>query len=108
MLHLPQNINDLVEVMNRLCYNPTMSELQDCFTTKKRFSTGKGNDKSINIVNFVSLIFKAYDKDNNGYISSDEWSDALNKMSGSPISGDQAAEIFKLEKYDLKVILNLK
>ena len=101
MFHLPQNINDLVEVMNRLCYNPTMAELQDCFTTKKRFSTGKDSDKNINIVNFVNLIFKAYDKDNNGYISSDEWSEALNKMSGSPISGDQATEIFKLEKYDL-------
>ena len=100
MLELPRDMNELVDVMNRLDYNPSMIDLQECFTVQKRHSTGKGL-MSINIIPFVQLIFKAYDKDNSGYISSSEWSDALNKMSGESLSKNQAKEIFKLEKYDL-------
>ena len=100
MLELPRDMNELVEVMNRLNYNPSMNDLQECFTVNKRHSTGNGK-MSINIVPFVKLIFKAYDKDNSGYISSSEWSDALNKMSGDTIGKNQAKEIFKLETYDL-------
>ena len=100
MLELPQDMNELVQVMNRLNYNPSMVDLQDCFTAQKRYSTGKGR-MSINIVPFVRLIFKAYDKDKSGYISSNEWSDALNKMSGKTFSENQAKEVFKLETYDL-------
>ena len=101
MLQLPRNINELMEVMRRLNHNPSMSDLQGCFTIQKRLSTGKGDMADINIVNFVRLIFKAYDKDNNGYISASEWSVALNKITGNNVSNELAAELFKLEKYDL-------
>merc|ERR1711994_1148611 len=79
-----------------------MAELQECFAIDKRHSVGNSNQLSkINIVNFVKLIFKAYDKDCSGYISSPEWSDALNKMTGSNLPKYKASEIFKLDKYDL-------
>jgi len=101
-VQLPRDINGLIEAMRRLNYNPSMAELQECFAIDKRHSVGNSIQLSkINIVNFVKLIFKAYDKDCSGYISSPEWSDALNKMTGSNLPKDKASEIFRLDKYDL-------
>jgi len=101
-IQLPRDINELVDVMKRLKYDPSMVELQQCFAVDKRLSAGNSSKlPKINIVNFVKLIFKAYDKDHSGYISASEWSDALNKITGSNLPEDKAAEMFKLEKYDL-------
>ena len=101
---LPRDINELVDVMIRLKYDPSMVDLQQCFSVDKHRKLSVGNSTQlakINIVNFVILIFKAYDKDHSGYISASEWSDALNKITGSNLPKCKAAEMFQLEKYDL-------
>jgi Ca2+-binding EF-hand superfamily protein len=101
-IHLPRDISELVEVMKRLKYDPSMVDLQQCFVVDKRLSVGNSSKLvKINIVNFVKLIFKAYDKDHSGYICAPEWSDALNKITNSNLPQDKATEMFKLEKYDL-------
>lgn len=103
-IQLPRDINELVDVMKRLKYDPSMHDLQHCFSVEKHRKLSVGNfsqHPKINIVNFVKLIFKAYDKDQSGYISSSEWSDALNKITGSNLPDDKATEMFRLEKYDL-------